>query len=180
MIVAQPRRAAKRPLASIGRGFRHEGGRRAPRPGGLFRIRRQGQDERRADDQGGSEPAGPLQALAEKDPGPQQRAERLERAEDRGGLRPHALQSGDEQDEAEDGRAQDDPQDRPPRGRTAWQTGMESIARSKAKRVRAAGEKLWRQRFQRDPLVNRMRFDVAVVTFDDAGAPSIEYARGVL
>jgi putative endonuclease len=66
------------------------------------------------------------------------------------------------------------------RGATAWQTGMESIARTKAKRVRAAGERLWRQRFLRDPSVNRMRFDVAVVTFDDEGKPAIEYARGVL
>jgi len=66
------------------------------------------------------------------------------------------------------------------RGPTAWQTGMESIARVKAKRVRAAGEKLWRQRFLRDPTVNRMRFDVAVVTFDPNGIPTIEYARGVL
>jgi len=66
------------------------------------------------------------------------------------------------------------------RGATAWQTGLESIAGSKAKRVRTAGEKLWRQRFQRDPTVNRMRFDVAVVTFDEEGAFSIEYARGVL
>ncbi len=65
------------------------------------------------------------------------------------------------------------------RGATAWQTGMESIARTKAKRVRAAGERLWRQRFLRDPSVNRMRFDVAVVTFDATGTPSIEYARGV-
>jgi Holliday junction resolvase-like predicted endonuclease len=65
------------------------------------------------------------------------------------------------------------------RGATAWQTGMESIARVKAKRVRAAGERLWRQRFLRDPTVNRMRFDVAVVTFDSAGTPSIEYAYGV-
>jgi len=66
------------------------------------------------------------------------------------------------------------------RGPTAWQTGMESIARVKSKRVRTAGERLWRQRFLRDPTVNRMRFDVAVVTFDDAGVPSVEYARGVL
>jgi putative endonuclease len=65
------------------------------------------------------------------------------------------------------------------RGATAWQTGMESIARIKAKRVRTAGERLWRKRFERDPSVNRMRFDVAVVTYDPAGAPSIEYARGV-
>ena len=65
------------------------------------------------------------------------------------------------------------------RGATAWQTGMESIARIKAKRVRTAGERLWRKRFERDPSVNRMRFDVAVVTYDERGAPSIEYARGV-
>jgi putative endonuclease len=65
------------------------------------------------------------------------------------------------------------------RGAGAWQTGMESIARAKAKRVRAAGERLWRQRFLRDPTVNRMRFDVAVVTFDATGKPSIEYAKGV-
>jgi putative endonuclease len=66
------------------------------------------------------------------------------------------------------------------RGAGAWQTGMESVARKKAKRVRAAGERLWRERFQRDPTVNRMRFDVAVVTFDASGTPSIEYARGVI
>ena len=66
------------------------------------------------------------------------------------------------------------------RGAGAWQTGMESINATKARRVRAAGERLWRERFERDPTVNRMRFDVAVVTFDAAGAPSIEYARGVL
>jgi putative endonuclease len=66
------------------------------------------------------------------------------------------------------------------RGPTAWQTGMESIARTKAKRVRTAGERLWRQRFSRDPTVNRMRFDVAVVTFDETGAPTIEYALAVL
>jgi putative endonuclease len=66
------------------------------------------------------------------------------------------------------------------RGESAWQTGMASIAPLKAKRVRAAGERLWRERFQRDARVNRMRFDVAVVTFGEGGAPAIEYARAVL
>jgi putative endonuclease len=66
------------------------------------------------------------------------------------------------------------------RGASAWQTGLESVARAKAKRVRAAGERLWRQRFERDPTVNRMRFDVAVVTYDAHGEPLIEYARGVM
>jgi len=65
------------------------------------------------------------------------------------------------------------------RGAGAWQTGLASIAPAKAKRVRAAGERLWRERFLRDASVNRMRFDVAVVTFHD-GEPRIEYALGVI
>lgn len=66
------------------------------------------------------------------------------------------------------------------RGVGAWQTGLESIARTKAKRVRSAGERLWRERFLRDAQVNRMRFDVAVVMFEPNGEAVIEYARGVL
>jgi putative endonuclease len=66
------------------------------------------------------------------------------------------------------------------RGAGAWQTGMESIAGLKAKRVRTAGEKLWRKRFEHDPSVNRMRFDVAVVSYGESGEPTIEYARGVI
>jgi putative endonuclease len=66
------------------------------------------------------------------------------------------------------------------RGAGAWQTGFESIAPAKAKRVRAAGERLWRERFLHDSTVNRMRFDVAVVTFGADGRAAIEYALGVL
>jgi putative endonuclease len=66
------------------------------------------------------------------------------------------------------------------RGATAWQTGMASVVGMKSRRVRAAGERLWRQRFQRDLRVNRMRFDVAVVTFGARGDALIEYARGVM
>jgi putative endonuclease len=65
------------------------------------------------------------------------------------------------------------------RGAGAWQTGLQSITPGKAKRVRSAGERLWRERFLRDPTVNRMRFDVAVVTFGERGRADIEYARGV-
>ena len=65
------------------------------------------------------------------------------------------------------------------RGAGAWQTGLASIAPAKAKRVRAAGERLWRERFLRDASVNRMRFDVAVVTFEH-GEARIEYALGVI
>jgi len=66
------------------------------------------------------------------------------------------------------------------RGATSWQTGLESVVRRKAARVRKAGERLWRQRFERDPSVDRMRFDVAVVTFTAQGETLIEHARGVL
>ena len=66
------------------------------------------------------------------------------------------------------------------RGAGAWQTGLESVVPAKVKRVRAAGERLWRERFLRDARVNRMRFDVAVVTFDVDGEARIEYARGVM
>lgn len=66
------------------------------------------------------------------------------------------------------------------RGPGAWQSGLESVARAKGQRVRTAGEQLWRRRFQRDLSVNRMRFDVAAVTFAPDGDAQIEYARGVL
>jgi putative endonuclease len=66
------------------------------------------------------------------------------------------------------------------RGSTAWQSGLESVVGAKTRRVRAAGEKLWRHHFERDPTVNRMRFDVAVVTFAANGDTLIEYARGVM
>ena len=66
------------------------------------------------------------------------------------------------------------------RGGRSWQTGFESIARRKAKRVRMAGERLWRERFERDRTVNRMRFDVAAVIFTEAGETLIEYSRAVL
>jgi hypothetical protein len=57
---------------------------------------------------------------------------------------------------------------------------LASIVGTKARRVRAAGERLWRQRFQHDTSVNRMRFDVAVVSFGEQGDTLIEYARGVM
>jgi len=66
------------------------------------------------------------------------------------------------------------------RGTTSWQTGLQSIDGRKAARVRRAGEQLWRERFERDRSVNRMRFDVAAVTFTAGGEAAIEHARGVL
>jgi putative endonuclease len=62
------------------------------------------------------------------------------------------------------------------RGRGAWTTAFESFSSEKRKRVRRAGERLWRMQFRRDRSAERMRFDAAAVTFDDDG-PRIEYVR---
>jgi putative endonuclease len=66
------------------------------------------------------------------------------------------------------------------RGAASWQTGLESVDKRKAARVRRAGEQLWRTQFERDRRVNRMRFDVAVVTFTPQGDAAVEHVRGVL
>jgi Holliday junction resolvase-like predicted endonuclease len=65
------------------------------------------------------------------------------------------------------------------RGVTSWQTGLESLDPMKVRRIRSAGERLWRERFLRDPTVNRMRFDAAVVDFSPEGSAAVEYAPAV-
>jgi putative endonuclease len=62
------------------------------------------------------------------------------------------------------------------RGARSWTSGFGSISATKRLRVRRAGERLWRARYQHDPSAERMRFDAASVTFDDNG-PRVEYAR---
>jgi putative endonuclease len=66
------------------------------------------------------------------------------------------------------------------RGIGSWQTGLESVDGRKAARIRRAGERLWRDRFERDRRFNRMRFDVAAVTFTPRGDAVVEHVRGVL
>jgi putative endonuclease len=61
------------------------------------------------------------------------------------------------------------------RGFGSWQGPFESISAAKRARVRRAGRLLWRARFARDRTVNRMRFDVAAVTFGVDDIPSVEY-----
>jgi len=61
------------------------------------------------------------------------------------------------------------------RGPGAWTTGFGSVDRLKRRRVRRAGELLWQRRYRLDPSVERLRFDVASVTFTAEG-PKIEYA----
>jgi len=63
------------------------------------------------------------------------------------------------------------------RGSTAWETGLGSIGAAKRERVRRAGERLWDRRYRDDTSVERMRFDVASVTWGDDGRPTIEYVE---
>ncbi len=60
------------------------------------------------------------------------------------------------------------------RGEGAWTTPFGSLSRIKRERIRRAGQRLWRQRYQRDPSAERMRFDAASVRFED-GRAEIEY-----
>jgi len=60
------------------------------------------------------------------------------------------------------------------RGEGAWVTALASLDRVKRERIRRAGQRLWRLRYQRDPSAERMRFDAASVRFQD-GRAEIEY-----
>jgi|SRR6478609_8402116 len=59
----------------------------------------------------------------------------------------------------------------------SWTSGFSSIDGQKRMRLRRAGERLWNRRYRRDPTVERLRFDVASVTFE-GDSPQIEYVSG--
>jgi putative endonuclease len=60
------------------------------------------------------------------------------------------------------------------RGNGAWTSALGSLDELKRARIRRAGERLWRQRFARDPSVQRLRFDAAVV-LRTSGNVQVEY-----
>lgn len=64
------------------------------------------------------------------------------------------------------------------RGGGAWTTGLGSITRIKRERVRRAGRRLWRERYSKDPSVERLRFDAASVVFEGETA-QVEYIEYV-
>lgn len=64
------------------------------------------------------------------------------------------------------------------RGATSWQSALESIGPEKIRRLRTAGDLLWSNRFVNDPDVNRVRFDIATVTFEAGGETIVEYFEG--
>ncbi len=61
------------------------------------------------------------------------------------------------------------------RGPNSWTTALGSIDSAKRQRLRRAGERLWSRRYRNDLSVNRLRFDVASVTFNGDGLAEIEY-----
>lgn len=63
------------------------------------------------------------------------------------------------------------------RGAGSYQRALDSITITKRKRLRAAGETLWRRRFLKDKRISTMRFDAVAVAFDAEGQPSIEHIR---
>ncbi|MCH2108579.1 MAG: YraN family protein [Polyangiaceae bacterium] len=62
------------------------------------------------------------------------------------------------------------------RGAGAYQSALASIGPLKRIRIRRAGKRLWSQRYRRDPMVARMRFDVAAVSESSEGM-ALEYIR---
>jgi putative endonuclease len=63
------------------------------------------------------------------------------------------------------------------RGASSFQRALDSVDSRKRARVRAAGERLWRDRFARDASVDRMRFDIAAVEFQPDGTAVVEHVR---
>lgn len=62
------------------------------------------------------------------------------------------------------------------RGVTAWTRGLASVNWKKRERIRRAGQRLWQSRYRHDCSAERMRFDVASVSFID-GDPRVEYVQ---
>lgn len=63
------------------------------------------------------------------------------------------------------------------RGRRSWQRPLASIDNAKRRRLRWAGQRLWKDRYRFDDSVRRMRFDAAGVRFDRQGRAEIDYVR---
>ena len=66
------------------------------------------------------------------------------------------------------------------RGRTAFERPFASIAGKKKMRLLYAADRLWRGHLAKMPGVERMRIDVAGVTFEDDGSVHIEYISGAI
>lgn len=64
------------------------------------------------------------------------------------------------------------------RGPGAYARALDSVDARKQSRLRRAATALWLARFQGDPTLERVRFDVAAVDLSGEGTPRIEIVRG--
>ncbi|MGH7295487.1 MAG: YraN family protein [Polyangiaceae bacterium] len=65
------------------------------------------------------------------------------------------------------------------RGKTSYQRPFESLDATKRARLQRAVRRLWREQLKAMPGVERVRIDVAAVTFE-AGVTSVEYVEGAI
>lgn len=65
------------------------------------------------------------------------------------------------------------------RGAGAFQTALASISATKQRNLLRAADRLWRDRLARDGDVERVRIDVAAVSFVD-GQTRVEYVAGAI
>ncbi|HZU82781.1 MAG TPA: YraN family protein [Polyangiaceae bacterium] len=65
------------------------------------------------------------------------------------------------------------------RGPGSFERAFESVSRTKRARLARAVERLWRERLARMPSVDRVRIDVAAVTFEEQRT-LVEYIEGAL
>lgn len=65
------------------------------------------------------------------------------------------------------------------RGSGAWQRAFESIGEQKRRCIVRAVERLWRERIAKMRAIERVRIDVAAVTFE-GGKTRVEYVEGAI
>jgi putative endonuclease len=65
------------------------------------------------------------------------------------------------------------------RGKGSFLTALASLSKAKQRRLLAAADRLWQNRFANQKDVDRIRIDVAAVFFDD-GPPRVEYFEGAI
>ncbi len=65
------------------------------------------------------------------------------------------------------------------RGPGSFVGGLASVTRQKRQRLLRAADRLWRSRLAKMPDVERMRIDVAAVTFE-GGETRVEYIEGAI
>lgn len=63
------------------------------------------------------------------------------------------------------------------RGPGSWTGALRSIDAKKRARLRAAGERLWLERFARDASIERLRFDAAAVELLLDGSARVEHIK---